>query len=63
MGTRITNTSDIGADLLIGDIEVKVAFGDEVEVDTDLANRLIETGQFARSSTKAAKQAEKESEG
>lgn len=63
MPIKITNTSDIKADLVIGDLDLLVPYGDEVEVDSDIAERLIETGQFARSTTKAAKQAEKESEG
>lgn len=63
MPIKIVNTSETKSDLVIGDLDVTVAYGDEVEIETDLAERLIETGQFARSTTKAAKQAEKESEG
>ena len=63
MPIKIVNTSETKSGLVIGDLDLAVAFGEEVEVDSDLAERLIETGQFARSTTKAAKQAEKESEG
>ena len=63
MPTKITNTSATRSTLIIGDTDLTVAYGEEVEVDSELAERLIETGQFARSTTKAAKQAEKESEG
>lgn len=63
MPIKIVNTSETKSDLEIGDTDLTVAYGEEVEVDTELAERLIETGQFARSTTKAAKQAEKESEG
>lgn len=63
MPIKIVNTSETKSDLVIGDLDLNVAYGDEVEVETELAERLIETGQFARSTTKAAKQAEKESEG
>ena len=63
MPTKITNTSATRSTLIIGDTDLTVAYGEEVEVDSELAERLIETGQFARSTTTAAKQAEKESEG
>lgn len=61
MATRLTNTNPLGSGLEIAATGQFVEFGDEVEVDDkDLAERLIETGNFARSTTKAAKAAAKE---
>lgn len=61
MPMKIVNVDPTGAELTIGDTGQVAAFGDEVEVDSALAERLIETGLWARPTTKAAKQAEKES--
>jgi hypothetical protein len=62
MGTRIVNVDPAGATRTIGDTGQTVAHGDEVEVDSDLAERLLEQDVWARPTTKAAKKAEKESD-
>lgn len=63
MGTKITNIDATGSDREIGDIGVVVPFGETVEIDdSDLAERLLKQETvWARPTTKAAKQAEKES--
>lgn len=61
MAIRLINTNPLGSALEIASTGQSVEFGAEVEVeDKDLAESLIETGNFARPTTKAAKAAAKE---
>jgi hypothetical protein len=63
MGTRIVNVDPTRATRVIGDTDQSVPFGEEVEVDSELAERLLEQDTvWARPTAKAAKQAEKESD-
>lgn len=61
MGTRIRNIDPTGNAREITDSGDYVAFGEEVEVDSQLAERLLEQPDvWARPTTKAAKQASKD---
>lgn len=58
---RIVNVNETGQGLEIAATGQYVEFGEEVEVDdSDLAERLIASGLWARPTTKAAKAATKE---
>lgn len=59
MATRIVYTGP-SEGVTIADTGQYAAKGDEVEVDTDLAERLLEQDVWARPTAKTAKQAEKE---
>ena len=55
---RLVNVDPTGAARMIGDTGQTVAHGDEVEVDSDLGERLLEQSDiWARPTTKAAKAA------
>lgn len=63
MSVRIVNVDPTQSDREIAEIGVNVPFGGEVEVEKELADRLLEQENvWARPTTKAAKQAEKEAD-
>jgi len=58
---RVVNVEPTRATLEIADTGQIVAYGEEVEVEAELGERLLEQKSWARPTTKAAKRAEKES--
>lgn len=54
---KVVNVDPTGASREIADTGQVVAFGEEVEVDSALADRLLEQSVWARPTTKAAKAA------
>ena len=57
---RLVNVNELGHGLEIVATGQYVEFGDDVEVDADLAESLVASGLWARPTTKAAKAATKE---
>lgn len=60
MGVRIVNVDPTHATREIGDTGQVVEYGQEVEVSSELADRLLQQSVWARPTTNVAKVAEEE---